>query len=137
MCVTGYLDFFPRSHTGIASGTDEDDALACQQRGGARDEGRLPVEVALAVVVVGAVVVAVAETAADDIHACRVGVFRRHRPVVFFHGLFRLLIFAAQQPVTRLRGGAYQYLWFVGGHRREHFRAVVGLAEENHGDWLF
>ena len=96
-----------------------------------------PVEVALAVVVVGAVVVAVAETAADDIHTCRVGEFRRHRPVVFLHGLLRLLILAAQQPITGLRGCAYQYLWLVGSHRREHFRAVVSLAAEDLGEWLF
>ena len=73
------------------------------------------------------VVVVVAQAAVDDVAARRVGQFGGHGPVVFFYGLFRLLVFTAYEPVAGLGGRAHQHLGHVGGHGREHARAVVGL----------
>ena len=76
------------------------------------------------------VVVIIAETAADDVDSHRIGKLSGHRPVVFFHGLFGLLVFAAQEPVACLRGSADEHLGFASSHDGEDLRTVIGLLVE-------
>ena len=73
-----------------------------QQRGCVTDKGRMSVEIALVIVAAIAVVFVVTETRTDDVGSDGVGKFRCHRPIVFFHWLLCLLVFAAQQPIVGL-----------------------------------
>ena len=94
------------------------------------DESLFAVEVALVVIVGMIVVIIIAETAADDIDTYGVGKLCGHRPIVFFHRLFGLLVFAAQEPVTCLWGCADEYLRLARSHSREHLCTVICLLIE-------
>ena len=95
----------------------------------------MAVKLTVGIVVCGTVEGMEAQRAAYYVNAYAVGKLGRRRPIVLFGKAFGITVLAPQQPERGIRSRPDECTGHVGGHYREHLRAMVHLLKYAFRAW--
>ena len=87
-------------------------------------QGIMAVQVAITITAKSFIESMIPQRSVHDIYSHTVGKLNGRCPIIFFHRLFGVLVFATKQPVRCLRSRTHKDIFHVGSHARKHLHAV-------------